>query len=411
MRINFILKGVGDPTNIYCRFTNGRQFDIVAATGIFVVKDLWNKKRQEVKNNYTVNKQLSLLKLHIFDNYNQDFMIGTHIDSVWLGKIIGTFFNRPLQSSGKDIKHRIFYTLFAEWWIKTKSAYWLTGSGKYMSEQERSKYIKFISIVRDFDKEINFRSLDNITITDFVNYLVGENYAQKTIKRHIGRFKFFCNRAEENEIKINSAYKTRVYIPKEKEIKEPYLNPEEIERIFKHKFTDNNLNNIRDNLIIAVWTGLRISDFNSLNTDNFIDDFIEVKTKKTGTWVTIPVHPMVKNILIKRNGKLPSKVSDQKFNIDVKTVCRLAGIKEVMEGRIYDKVKKRKVVGFYEKYKLVSSHIGRRSFATNLFGKISNSVIMSVCGWSSETMMLNYIKKTGQESAKQLQKYWEEVYN
>ena len=81
-----------------------------------------------------------------------------------------------------------------------------------------------------------------------------------------------------------------------------------------------------------------------------------------------------------------------------------------MQGRIYNKKIKRKVVGLYEKFELVTSHIGRRSFATNLFGKLSNEVIMSVCGWSKSEMLFKYIKKSNRDHAIQLKEYWETIY-
>ena len=71
---------------------------------------------------------------------------------------------------------------------------------------------------------------------------------------------------------------------------------------------------------------------------------------------------------------------------------------------------KRKVIKVYKKYELVTSHICRRSFATNLFGKIPNKAIMDICGWSNEEMLFKYNKQTNMESAKILKEYWEEKY-
>lgn len=283
-----------------------------------------------------------------------------------------------------------------------------------MNEREKSKYTAFIGMVQDFEgkNKLKINNVTNEVITEFVTYLNENDYAAETIRRHVNRFKFFLNRAHQENIKVDKSYLQRIFIPKSIEVKEAYLNPKEIDTIYKHDFSDNKtLDNVRDFLIIAVWTGLRISDFSQLNVSNFIDDYIEVTTQKTKTPVTIPLHPMVKSILLKRNGQLPKKISDQKFNLHVKTVCELAGLKEKMVGRIYDNKKKRKILGSYEKYKLVTSHIGRRSFATNHYSKIPNPVIMGVCGWSDEKMMLHYIKKSNKEHAVELKKYWEEIYN
>lgn len=62
--------------------------------------------------------------------------------------------------------------------------------------------------------------------------------------------------------------------------------------------------------------------------------------------------------------------------------------------------------GEFPKYQLVSTHICRRSFATNHYGKLPTPVIMAVTGHTTEKMFLNYIGKTAKDNAKELQKYW-----
>ena len=44
----------------------------------------------------------------------------------------------------------------------------------------------------------------------------------------------------------------------------------------------------------------------------------------------------------------------------------------------------RKKTGIYKKHELVSSHICRRSFATNLYGKIDTLTIMKITGHKTE---------------------------
>ena len=71
------------------------------------------------------------------------------------------------------------------------------------------------------------------------------------------------------------------------------------------------------------------------------------------------------------------------------------------ESKIY-----RKVTGTYQKWELVSSHIGRRSFATNFYGEIPTVLLMSATGHTTEAMFLEYIGKTQTQQAKELAKYW-----
>jgi integrase len=286
-----------------------------------------------------------------------------------------------------------------------------------MDERTISHYQILRDIIVRFEKKnkVRLRDITAELMDDFSTFLTqNENYAQKTAKRMVSRFKFFCARAEEENIEVNKNYKQRVFVDaRETEYKEPYLNEEEIDRIFKHDFSYNDaLDNARDNLIISVWTALRVSDFlGRLRIENIDGDFIDIITKKTGKHVSIPIHSHIKAILKKRNGKFPAKISEQRYNDYLKIIGQIVEIDEEMKGGVIevDKKtgKKRKVYGTYKKYELMTSHIGRRSFASNLFGKVPNSVIMSVAGWSNESMLLNYIKKTNRQNAESLKEYWE----
>ena len=66
----------------------------------------------------------------------------------------------------------------------------------------------------------------------------------------------------------------------------------------------------------------------------------------------------------------------------------------------------RKLEGLFEKWELVTSHIGRRSFATNFYGEIPTSYLIYVTGHSTEIMFLNYIGKSNKDLAMELTKYF-----
>ena len=66
----------------------------------------------------------------------------------------------------------------------------------------------------------------------------------------------------------------------------------------------------------------------------------------------------------------------------------------------------RKVVGVYPKYELVTSHIGRRSFATNFYGTIPTTYLIYITGHSSEAMFLNYIGKSNKDLAMEISNYF-----
>ena len=154
------------------------------------------------------------------------------------------------------------------------------------------------------------------------------------------------------------------------------------------------------------WTGHTIT----------IDYFEELKNIKTDFPVIIPIHENVKIILAKRNGAFPRPISEQKLNDYIKIVAKHCDITEntvgartnVVEIKTPGKTSKfhRKVPGTYPKYELVSTHVCRRSFATNLYGKLDTMTIMKITGHKTEKQFLDYIKITPREYAEKLKEFW-----
>jgi integrase len=89
------------------------------------------------------------------------------------------------------------------------------------------------------------------------------------------------------------------------------------------------------------------------------------------------------------------------MNDYLKEVISLAGIKEFVETTITKggKVEKKAV----RKYKLVSTHTARRSFATNLYlAEVPSISIMKITGHKTEKSFLQYIRVTQKENADKL---------
>lgn len=422
-KIKLMVRGKSNPSPLYVRFMASRELDLFAKTKILINPTHWDHKNEkfrnliEIRNRDEMNVKFEKLKTHIIEQYNNDFMLGKSIDKPYLENVINSHFNRPKEesNSGKTKDQFTYYIDFSNWWLKNSSAEWQTGPNKYMSPRQVQQYESFVEIFTDFDTpyKSSIYTVNHSKIKEFVSYLEKKNYSPSTVKRYIGRLKFFLNRAEEKGIDVDKSFKQKIYVEKEESnILAPYLNEEEIDKIYKLDLShDNSLDNIRDNFIISLWSGLRISDFNNkLNIDNISEDYIEIKTTKTGSWVAVPLHPHVKAILKKRFGNLPAHSSDKHFNEKIKVICMLCEIDQEMKGNLFDTKLGRKKTDTYKKYQLVSSHIGRRSFVTNLFGKIPNSSLVKLGGWSSEKLLLHYIKKTNREHADVLKSFWEDKY-
>ena len=127
--------------------------------------------------------------------------------------------------------------------------------------------------------------------------------------------------------------------------------------------------------------------------------------KNDNRLIALPLSSKVIQILNKRNGEFPRKISEVNYNIYIKEVCEKAGLTKPICGSKKDAKTKRNVFGTYPKYMLVTSHIGRRSFATNNYAKIPTPLLMTATGHATETSFLIYIGKTPAEKTIQLADY------
>ncbi len=267
-------------------------------------------------------------------------------------------------------------------------------------EKARGKII----LISEVDE--NFKS-------DFVDYCKSENYALGTIKRDLVFIKTFCNYAFEKGLEVSREL-NKVKIKVKTEIKHPYLTFAELDQIERKEFNDS-MDNVRDWLLVSCYTAQRVSDFMNFRSEMIREEngkyLLEFKQKKTGKLMTIPVHPKVLQILKKRNGEFPRPLSDQKYNDILKLVCKEAGIIEKINGSKKVEIEPnsgiyRKEEGIYEKWELMSSHVGRRSFASNHYGRIPTSYLIYITGHSSEKIFLTYIGKSEKDLAIDIANYF-----
>ncbi|MDB4202729.1 hypothetical protein N9763_07015 [Polaribacter sp.] len=84
-------------------------------------------------------------------------------------------------------------------------------------------------------------------------------------------------------------------------------------------------------------------------------------------------------------------VSQVAFNKQIKALCRIAVINGlVSEFKNNPKTRRKEIVNA-PKYEFVTSHIMRRSFASNYYEKIETPLLMNITGHSKESTFINYI--------------------
>lgn len=318
-----------------------------------------------------------------------------------------------------DSAQFVYFIDFVDYFIKKAPQLTNRKTKKKYTSEKIKHYKKTANRFRDYEKYASKKVLlDGFDINvydDFINYLNDvRSYAVNYQGDLIKNIKVFLKKAVEFGYQVHKDYMSSSFAVITEESLSIALNEQEIDKIFYHDFSNNErLQNVRDISIIGFWMGLRIGDFMSLPEIKATYRLIEVQPKKTknssGVKVMIPIHPQIKEMLRLRG--MPRFISDVKFNKYIKEVCEIVGLDELTEGSLMNPETNRKEIGMYPKYKLVSSHTCRRSFATNLY-KSGFPVlsIMKITGHHTEESFLKYIKVTPEEHAERLREHWEEYY-
>jgi integrase len=426
MKVNFILKGKNNPTNIFCRFKPTQKNDFTCGTGIFVNREDWNNKKQElklksnIKDKDLINDKLKKLTASVQEKWRSDFLNQNEISNKWLQEVVFAFFGK---SSENDM-HKIYFSDWVDKFISESNKRLF--KGKPISNSSIKQYKATLNKIIAFEnanQKIRFQNIDLNFYRNFLFYCRNtELLSENSIGGHIKYIKMWCKIIDIEGLPINQQYRSSEFTALSGITKDIYLTNNEINILFNHDFSHNKrLENTRDNFIIGLRTGLRISDFLRLQKTDIQNNFINITTEKTNHTVVIPMHEQVKSILLKNGGEFPPTISDPKFNLYIKEVCKIVGFKELIEGakmvtKKDDKTfcddpdsKKnitRKEFGLFPKHELVSSHICRRSFASNLYGKLNNMTIMAITGHKTEAQFLKYIKITPTENAEKLENHW-----
>lgn len=410
----FIIKGKNKNCSVYIRFWDSTRIDQKTTTGISVFYEEWSEKKQRLKLKSSttqvdfINNQLNTLERFIFDSYNYDFNNRGYISKTWLKEKVNLYFMRvPINEN-----YKIYFLDWIEKFIENAPKRMYKGSS--LSLRTLKNYTTVRNKIAAFEKAQNhkyrFEEIDLNFHRDFLFYCKNtERLNNNTIGTAIDKIKTFCRNIELDGYPINPKFKHRDFSSPSNETRDIYLKNDEIIKILKFNFNDYPaLDNARDLFIIGLRTGLRVSDFLNIGAKNILGNIINVTTVKTNQNLTIPIHPDVMSILKKREGIFPYKISDQKFNVYIKKICEKIEMDEPTYGAKIDPESKRKKNGIYPKHELVTSHICRRSFATNLFlAGFENNIIMKATGHKTEKQFLKYLKTTEDEHIQKLSEYWD----
>lgn len=404
---------------------NNKKFQFESKTELEVTKKYWeitrHKKRNvdaiDKKEISRINKELSKIEDFVLSRYKEEKPEPSQKD--WLKGIIENYYNPIKEIQKSDLITDCIISVIEHANTRENSR-----GGLGLSKSRVKQYQTLLSLFIKFQGRKQYRVKDvNITFgKQFLNWLlITCNYSEGYAKKRIDDLKTVCLDAEINGMEISHQLK-KVKGGKTKNDFIIFLSPEELRKIEQTELHSKSLINVRKWLLLGCSIGQRGGDLLSITEDNFIVrnglNLIELKQQKTGKNVTIPVLPKTKEIL--REG-LPYKIAIQNFNNNLKELCKIAGIDEFIsgakiamvdengnelpkddKGKYIGKGYKRKITGKFPKYDLITSHVCRRSFATNQYGILPTPLIMQITAHGTEKMFYGYIGKSSMDYAQQI---------
>lgn len=413
--VKFIIRDMDADSEqtIYITSRFGRNEKLMYATPLKIEPLFWDGKKERVKNSkYCTNKDEVNAAITTIDSKVNSFIAesiakGESITKESLRSFLDTCFGKKVAAAHD------FHSFFAEFIRLCDTRVSPRRGGQTIDYKTKREYARTYYYIQEYEKKrkirLEFRSITQTFFNDFVAFLQELGLSTNTIWHKTVSLKAVMKAANEQELTDNTKYQLFKNVSEESQA--IALSENELDILARFDFSSSaRLERTRDLFLVGCWTGLRFSDFTRIREENIKDDMITIQQQKTNEFVTIPLHPVFLRIWEKYNGNLPGNISNQKFNDNLKDVCREAGLTEHVIKSITKGGKKQTTI--YEKWQLVSSHTARRSFATNLYKSGFPSIsIMQITGHKTESCFLKYIKVTKEEHAKMLMMHWQKNGN
>jgi integrase len=410
--LKYLLQSKSENSQIYIRYSIDRKKVFWRKSGHVIDSKYWSEtlsqpiqKTDALKN---LKSKLDKLSIFINDKYNDGVSTGTEFTGEWLQFQIDSF-NNKLPVVELDILTNYVQKYIDEAPFKQNQKQELGLSKGRIQNLKlfKNTILKYeIEVLKGKNilvKEVNLQFLEKYKM-----WMFGKGYSTNYVGKNIANFRTVCRDAFKNDIETSTQVKNFKGIS---ESKEPHdiivLSEAEQEEIKKAVLVREALINARKWLLLGCMIGQRAGDLLSITSDNIKEisgaKIIELKQQKTGKLVAIPLLP--KAIEIVESG-LPYKISLSRFNEYIKDVCEEAKLNTPTKWRKKEKQGEPSVIKVSPKFEAVSSHICRRSFATNFYGRIPTPILMNITAHATERMFLSYIGKTTYDNAHQMLEYF-----
>lgn len=271
----------------------------------------------------------------------------------------------------------------------------------------------FLDFQYDKGKTLTITDIDDEFLDDFIDYLFDErpkiaddgykyktegNLANKTLNKRLESFSAFVRAFYKNEEIASLIYSRRYSLHANDVIR---IRKEELEMLAKLNIESDTDATVRDYFVFICLTGLRFSDFVSLNKQNFVKEgsftSLRIKTKKTNRKIEIPLTSRAYSIAKKYQYSF-NRYTNQVFNRFLKEMLERYNLFEDEIGTT--KTQRKKSNNYiWKRREKISAHTGRRTFISILVedGR-PLQMIMAMTGHTQIKTLQIYIDKFSPEN-------------
>jgi hypothetical protein len=296
------------------------------------------------------------------------------------------------------------------YWMDIRDGLQVTSKGRLFVEGAHSRYqILHSWLTKHAAKygEVDLFDVNDKWLKGFIHYLHHQNLSLNTVSGYVDNLHaMFGNLATDGYTLAKLT--VRVYPEATHFV---YNSEEELKSLLNFKFSHEALTIARDIFVMQSYLGFRVGTLQIFlrspqlyllkDEDRWL---IQIRTNKTGRIVTVPVKPIVLDILQRWNFSFEQAYYERYYNTLIKMMAREANLVNIVP---YAMTYGRKRIEFRdEKWELMASHTARRNFATNAFlAHVPVEHIMFITGHTTREAFMRYIRCEGLAVAKALFKF------
>ena len=367
-------------------------------TGLSVKTSQWDNKKKLPTTKQAVTK---LLKLEETSRKVFDYLVLEKVE------ITPSLLKEEIDLKVKGvqkIKQRIRIVDFIEQVILTG-----TSRGKGTLRNYRKLANKIIAFEESKGKQIYLDDINEQLWLEFKKWLQNRLGRMNSVWDILKNLKATLN-------EISRKYKIEVFQPAKELAKidkvslvledKVFFDFNHIQTIIEYQPKTESLKNVKGILLTLLFTGCRYSDVFKIKPEYTYQknglsfNYSRYVSEKSNKDVIVPILKPLSDFYAENDGKIPYRISDVKFNRYVKDLVELAEIKDEIT-LSYTNAKGRKEYDTKKFYEFVTSHIGRRSFITNLINYVPITILTKITGHRlvDKSVIFGYNKISLEENA------------